>query len=491
MAAYMISTRNGMADAGQQAELADLAAQLNQPNAKLLLHLHGGLVNRQDGLATATRLSGQGPHSWQLGNDWTQVYVIWRTGFLETLRTNWTDLADHDRLYRSILVKLISFIARKLGLPMPEEEIRQHLTGLAEPRPFAGLDERLLAWQHTDAAAGIFSERSDERLATEFQEELANNPEFQHAASDITQALGMRNVPPAFQPGMDLPEGTATLARLDDGIRQELAALTPPGHAFTPFAVATRLLFHAGKIALRCLKRFRAGRDHGPHATVVEEICREFYLDRIGATIWGMIVQDAADHFNANGKFGHTLIDMLVPHPPEKIVITAHSAGSIWASHLVLNMKARSLPNGIARLFLLAPAIRADTFDAMILQARDAISHCHMVTMTDTAERRDAVLGPRSSYIYPCSLLYLVSGLFEKQAAGAAYPDAPILGMLRFSSLAGLTHPESLTAQRLNTFFADSDHSIIRSPTPGVSATQSHGAFDEDPDTLATLRGLF
>lgn len=42
MAIYQILTRDGVVDPGQEELLAQLASDLKKPNAKLLLHLHGG-----------------------------------------------------------------------------------------------------------------------------------------------------------------------------------------------------------------------------------------------------------------------------------------------------------------------------------------------------------------------------------------------------------------------------------------------------------------
>jgi hypothetical protein len=73
MSSFIILTRNGVADPGQEQLLSDLAADLQKAGAKLLLHLHGGLVDQASGEAAAQRLSGSGPNSWQLNAEWTQV----------------------------------------------------------------------------------------------------------------------------------------------------------------------------------------------------------------------------------------------------------------------------------------------------------------------------------------------------------------------------------------------------------------------------------
>lgn len=500
MATYIILTRDGVADQGQEKLLANLAEDLKKPNAKLLLHLHGGLNNKKSADETAKRLSGNEPDSWRLGNDWTQVYVVWRTGFLETIQTNWTELVQDDRFYQTITRKLLAFVARKLGVPMPtgrgtettaitEAEIHRRLTGHAGPHPFDALDAILSSDRPAGERATVFGEQSSGSLADEFRRELRGDKDFLRAAGDIDEAVNVTSGARASSVGADQPAGEKMLGRLNESIVRELEP--PPVAQGEPrgiVSVISLLLPHAAKVALRCFKRFQSGRDHGFHATVVEEVCREFYGDLIGAKVWGMMVKDAADHFSAGG-FGSALVEMLKASKPDNFVITAHSAGSIWASHLLQHMKTEKLPGGV-KLFLLAPAVRKDAFATMLDSAGDLISFCRMITMKDEYERKDAVLGQDKSYIYPSSLLYLVSGLFEEQSS-QPYTDAPLLGMQRFATMSGLTDAETQIETRIAAFFKQDNYKIISSPTENVSMALSHGAFDDEPWTLATASSLF
>ncbi|USJ27573.1 alpha/beta hydrolase [Ensifer adhaerens] len=500
MATYTIFTRNGVADTGQEETLGKLKAELANPKAKLLLHLHGGLVDQASGEAAAKRLSGAGPESWQLGSDWTQVYVVWRTGALETVKTNWMDLVHDDRLYQTVVKKLIDFVARRLGVPgtssrgpgsfaMKEADILRRVTGKSGPHPFESIDTEFSATRTAGQRATLMGHQSDGELALDFQEELNQDDAFQRAASEIDEAINVPSGARAPSLGVDVAAGEAMRSRLDARIKRELEPpLIKGGKKRGIVSAVGFLLKHGGKAALACFRRFRDGRDHGLHATIVEEVCREFYGDLIGAKVWGMMVQDAADHFSAAG-FGTTLVDFIKTKTPTDFVITAHSAGSIWATHMLEAMKKRGIQSGV-KLFLLAPAVRTDVFAAMLDGASDMIARCRMITMTDELERRDAVLGHDRSYIYPSSLLYLVSGMFEEQNI-EAYPDAPILGMQRFSTLSSLTGTEADAARRIAAFFQGADHGIISSPTPGISLANSHGAFDDDPLTLATARSLF
>lgn len=478
----------------------DISAELQKPGAKLLLHLHGGLVDEASGLAGADRLSGTGPNSWQLGSEWTQIYVIWRTGAIETVKSNWIELVHEDRLYQTILRKLIGFVTKKLGLPasgargseslkIDENEIQRRLIGQAGPHPFEDVDVHMAPSLPAGARATVISEQSNGELAIDFQKELAEDDSFQKATANLDEAVNVPSGARTSSLGADIAEGERMRKRLSGKIQAEIAP--PPavsGGARGIVSVGTFLLLHAGQVAIRCFKRFRSGRDHGLHATIVEEVCREFYGDLVGAKVWGLMVQDAADHFG-QGRLGTALIDIVKKNPPDDFVITGHSAGSIWASRFLLAAKAAGFEEKV-KLVLLAPAVRESLFAEMLAAAEGMIERCRMITMTDELERADAVLGHDKSYIYPSSLLYLVSGMCEEIGA-KAYSDAPILGMERFASLSGLSDDERGVADTIGKFFEGVDRGIISSPTAGVTLADSHGSFDDEPLTLATARSFF
>ncbi|OYQ34764.1 hypothetical protein CHU93_02080 [Sandarakinorhabdus cyanobacteriorum] len=502
----LILTRNGKADPGQEVQLAALKTRLQQPDARLLLHLHGGLVNQASGEAAAQRLAGSGDNSWQLGPDWAQLYVIWRTGAFETLATNWTDLVHDDRLYQTILRKLISFVGGKLGMPaiggtraaastfgFDEAEIHRRIIGQGDRRdPFGEIDVHLAPELPTGARAALITPQDEGELALEFQAQLAADDQFQLATGEIgafTEVVaGTRGI--SSLAGILEPDDGRSLARLDASVRAEIAAAIPAGGPSRgAVSVGVSVLKHAGMIAYRVFKRFRNRRDHGFHATIVEEICRELYGDLVGAKVWGMMVQDAADHF-APGGFGTTLLDLLKDVPaPQRFAVTAHSAGSIWASRMLLALAARNQTARL-RLIMLAPAARHDLFAETVGAAGNRIELCRMFTMTDELERKDAVLGHEKGYIYPSSLLYCVSGLFEERSA-AAYPDAPLVGMQRYAGVTWLDPDEASNAQTITGFFSAPGRGIVTSPTPGITMADCHGCFDDEPLTLKSAAALF
>ncbi|TIW05394.1 MAG: hypothetical protein E5V74_03110, partial [Mesorhizobium sp.] len=178
----------------------------------------------------ADRLSGNGENSFQLGPEWTQVYVIWRTGAIETIKTNWTDLAHDDRLYQTILRKLIGFVSKKLGMPslgargsgslsINEAEIQRRLTGKAGQRPFDDIDAHMAPGLPTGARAAIVSEQTDGELALEFLKELREDGSFQSVAANIDEAINVPSGARAPSVAADMGEGKKVLKRLDDSIQ--------------------------------------------------------------------------------------------------------------------------------------------------------------------------------------------------------------------------------------------------------------------------------
>jgi hypothetical protein len=494
----IFATTNGKLDLGQDQVVAQLKTELAKPGAKMLLHLHGGLVNDKAGRDTAARLAGAAPDGWGLAADWSQVYVVWRTGVLETISASWRDLAHDDRLYKVVLEKLMWFVAGKLGVPdqagrsaaavvgLTEADIRAGLRGERDRRaPFASVDQRT-ELSVSGGRGPVLSVQDDGDLALEFQDFLSQDAEFNAAAGDIDAVVNAK-VPGRAAPSVgDKERGEKSYDRLDQKVREPIERLKPTGEGGRtgPVGVAAFLLKHAGKIAFRCFKRFRIRRDHGFHATLVEEVAREMYGDLLGAKIWGMMVKDAADHF-ATGGFGLELLKVLPDDNPVHLVVTAHSAGSIWVAQMLRAIKATGKKVSLD-LLLLAPAVRTDLFAEAIESAGKSVVRCRMFTMNDELERADAVLGHDKGYIYPSSLLYLVSGMFE-EFESAGFVDAPLVGMQRFNNVAWLDDEKQISAsQAIAAFFQEQGHDVIYSPSPEITTADSHSGFTTEHLTLAS-----
>ncbi len=506
MPVTILRTANGVLDAVDQPALDTLQQRLTTDSKKILLHLHGGLVSQSNGEAVAAALSGSGPLSYNAGGDYEQIYVVWRTGALETIRINWQDLFNNDQLYRTLFKRLIAYVAgkvigtepigRSVGLAagLSQAEIERRMTS-TDDEPFADLDR--MAEADPIGRSVITKQISDQQIEAEFKLVLQSSRDFTSVAEDIAASMDWSSEgrSGAAPPHGDAARGKLSLARLSDGVQAELKGERDAAGRglITSATTLMALIRHATSIAKRVIGRLRNGRGHGIHATIVEEILRELYGDRVGSTIWGMMKTDASDHFG-QGKLGSALLD-LVAGSNHQLIITGHSAGSIWASaFLRAAAKASAFPQ--VKLVLLAPAVRIIEFAAALDEARQLVSTLRIFTMYDSLEKQDPVMGKGTGAIYPSSLLYLVSGLFET-TDGSAAPDAPILGMERFIGRdpGWLNDPaEEQAINTVRTYLAGVANSVVYSQSnagAGLSTDAiSHGGFDNNPLTLASVNSL-
>jgi hypothetical protein len=157
--------------------------------------------------------------------------------------------------------------------------------------------------------------------------------------------------------------------------------------------------------------------------------------------------------------------------------IVGHSAGAIYAAQAFATIAGSGIP--IKSLQLMAPAITTELFRKTVVE-RIAAGDCPMpdiYLLSDTGERDDDV-GP-----YGKSLLYLISNAFEGRR------ETPLLGMSRFIRTREEDRNEAVVDRELEALLADS--LIVAGEPPGprnlVSRSDSHGGFDNDPDTMNSV----
>lgn len=506
MPTTILRSRDGRLDDADRATFTALVQRLQNEKKSVLLHLHGGLVSQKNGELVAGALSGTGPLAYNASNDYEQIYVVWRTGAFETIRTNWQDVFQNDRLYRALFKQIIGYVSgkvptndgsgRSVGLlqGLSQTEIERRLNS-ASDAPFADLDEA--SAQAVDGRSIEMPEVTEDEIRREFGTALKLSGEFDAAVEDLAAAISWddQGRTTATVHG-DAARGRASLARLQRDVRGELEATAASGEGrglIASAALLKGLVQHGIAIATRVIRRLRSGRGHGVHATIVEELGRELYGDLVGSTIWGMMKKDAYDHF-AGGGLGSELIDALSTHD-HRLVVVGHSAGSIWASALLKSAaKKSSFPK--LSLILLAPAVRMVEFADALATASELIQRFRIFTMNDVLERADPVLGSGTGAIYPSSLLYLVSGLFEIDSNVAAV-DAPLVGMQRFldRAPAWLNDPvEEAAINAVRTFASGMADSAIYSKAYGAAGLSTdataHGDFDNNTITLESVRNF-
>jgi hypothetical protein len=181
------------------------------------------------------------------------------------------------------------------------------------------------------------------------------------------------------------------------------------------------------------------------------------------------VARKLAEFGRAHGN-GSTGASRLVLHA------VGHSAGSIFHSQFLPAAFDEGVPD-VEGLYLLAPAVRTDTFKAKIPRhVGNEIGHVSLFTMNRDWEEADSV-GP----IYRKSLLYLVSRALEAEAV------SPILGLetsLRADPdlvrLFGLDGPASPHAEVIWSVTASASGR-------GASTSTTHGGFDNNAPTMNSV----
>lgn len=188
-----------------------------------------------------------------------------------------------------------------------------------------------------------------------------------------------------------------------------------------------------------------------------------------GTSIWGEMKQNA-DALSAAADSGigwlraECAASPVVAAHPLRVHLIAHSAGSI-AQAFLLNRLAGTPGWTFASMSLMAPAIRVDTFDKLVLPhlKSGALARLNEFHLQDAAEATDETMRPLLGYSR--SLLYLVSRSFEGGA------ETPVLGMERHfpSRIAKLPQVK-----------------VFSAPSGDTDAT-THPGFDDDPVTRRTI----
>ncbi|MHA7277002.1 caspase family protein [Arthrobacter sp. Hz1] len=197
-----------------------------------------------------------------------------------------------------------------------------------------------------------------------------------------------------------------------------------------------------------------------------------------GEKIWGEMKQFAEDASAPGGGalyVAKALAKYMSAHPQTTVHAVGHSAGSIFHSHFVPAALKAGVPE-FTTVSLLAPAVRTDTFKAMLApETGKGIKSLAMFTMTQDTELTDTCPGG-----YGKSLLYLVRASFEKEEF------TPILGLQECVN----ADPE--LRKFFNTDGAKAKAEVVWSVTEGGPETRrstatSHGGFDDNSSTMESV----
>lgn len=449
-----ILVKNGEIDADdeigsveeQRQRIRAAIAKASVERKPLLLHLHGGLVSQARGEAIAEKCQ---PHYEDAGA--VPLFFVWQTGFWEII------VGNLGRVLSGLLAKwAVRWVIKRIESKLP--------AGLVED----GEDDD---WE-PDAAMIEALEYSAEEQAAD-ADLLEQDADLQSILDDLWVQIS--SLPEGQKQDFIASAGTADTGEIPEVLylktdllesEQGLHGVLNPLKKNIPSVLAS--------LVVAVLKRYKNRTQHRFHATVVEELLRLAYIDELGKGVWGAMKDEAERAFEGEDTVGDFFLQTLseVSQRPD-VILVGHSAGSIFASHLLKSEKAI----GDYNVVFMAPAVTYSLFQETLNQAEDKIKTFRMFAMHDSLERRDDLLD-EIPFLYPSSLLYIVSGAFEDKV------DEPILGMERFHSAdySAAGRDDSLL-DSVRGFLNEGNNRVVWSETlsagPGLnSGARDHGAFD-------------
>jgi len=458
---HVVHLQGGALQNSDLVRVVSNALRANTPSG-IVIHVHGGRVSQKRGRAIA-----QGLHAPYAEAGAYPLFFVWETGDLEAPLNN--------------LGEILSEVVKKLLYQKVRAKIE------------AKIDVSLAKMAGLKNASHEYFSIDEEQLAGELQMEIAADPEFvlaiEQARADYTAAK-IASHHKAHSPHLH----PADAAIVNERTADELFGTETSNKALVSGTWIT-LAWKIAKMAIRVRHRQRSGRGRYNYngswtAVVVEEVLRELYLDDVGRIgWWNPMKNDAKDSFkgNASGgvRFLHELRRQLanVAAVP-RITLVGHSAGSIFLCEF-LDRAAEILPNLTFDLILEAPAVTCERFAQAISVHDERIRKFRQFAMQDLDEAREM------SFVFPGSLLYLVSNVFEHEV------DEPLLGMERFFTRKNVYGelPEWAAIAACQAFFAKHGPDAVTWWTIGDVDQASrtgwgHGYFDDGPFILKKVTEL-
>ena len=423
---HCVVLKDGKFDAGHGTSADDLrkifAAIAEAESTPVVLHFHGGLVDKQAGIAAANTLT---PIYQSAGV--YPIFFVWESGWKEVLQQNLPAIFQ-ENIFQRILLRVTQFAHGKIDkaietgqakaagdLPLPKEfRVNNELKNPADGRePYASVDPGVLP---------VGDELTDDERK-QFEEELKADPVFEVLGAEIANSLTPVNATQPASRGASARGSTITLMS-PDVINELTTGEEGAKGLFSPF----KLIARCSMILASVIKRFVDHRDHGFHLTIVEEILRALYIGNAGRFLWDGMKDSITDAFgvapNSGGSVFLTELDSLWRGGKKpRITIVGHSAGAIYACRLLQEVQNRGLPEDLHfNVILIAPACDFKLAAKMLQSAGKRIDGLRIFGMSDDLEHRDEIV----PIFYPSSLLYLVSGVIEQDR------DCPLAGMARY-----------------------------------------------------------
>jgi hypothetical protein len=111
MADLIHTTTNGELDSTSEEDIRDLLGRAFDQARPVALHIHGGLVKREDAKASTEELQ-----PFYEAQGIFPVFLIWETGLFESLR-NWTEVVSKESVFEFLPTRLTKFLKGRLSTP--------------------------------------------------------------------------------------------------------------------------------------------------------------------------------------------------------------------------------------------------------------------------------------------------------------------------------------------------------------------------------------
>lgn len=443
---------------------------------RILLYFHGGLVTEASGLNSAEKIIAE------LANVNTYpIIIVWETGLMETILTRLKSI-NNTKLFQKLLEYVLKTVGKRLGIS--ESDSGRGITEMSDAE-FVEEKSQASPFEHYEGSARGGAEQIQLDAFGEIPEIMRD---------EITVDLEVELEIDEEEIKELLEEEAPETEEFDkDYLTQEARGRNARGFSWV-------LLKPLAAVAIRVIKRFVKKRDHGFYPTIVEELLREFYIADFGQWVWGAMKLKANEMWQSNeGRSGEDmfagayLLDRLQQHcqlfPNTKIDLVGHSAGAIAICHLLNAAVESNLNLPFRKLVLWAPACTLDLFHKSIVERPGIIEEFHLFNMNDEVEKKDRMIPG----IYTRSLLYLVSGILEKNANSEEEVDKPLLGMQRY--LQGKVPFDNGMPAMLFNYLSSNDFVFQTYSITDEGAAESrrstaakHGDFDDDEKTLNSLK---
>ncbi|MFH0726166.1 MAG: hypothetical protein V2B19_07430 [Pseudomonadota bacterium] len=498
---HIIHLANGQLSPESTTSREDVARVLQlavnaHPASGLAIHFHGGLVSENSARQIALRLT---PVYADAGA--YPMFLIWESGLFESIGNNLHDISQ-EKLFKEFVKKAAEWVLKKIpgglgfkgasGGLVNELELRRQFDEWfrgARSTPPDALSLLPGASQSTLRTTLKGTALDQAALESEIQLSIESDYDFQDAVQEVFNGLHAGGqAQPATKGSIGSTASSTSLISptATDQLFDRSPATTKGFSLFGWFKTAKMVT----AIVVAVVNRYRKGRAHGLYVTVVEEVLRSLYIDKVGTVVWNQMKKDTADAFLPGENHGGTALlselqkldrnGIALP----RITLIGHSTGAVYICNL-LEAAALMLPHVKFDVVFLAPAVTYEKFGATIANHAQRIAHFRSFGMTDEWEADDQLV----PILYPRSLLYFVSGLLETTV------DEPLVGMERY-----LREKEIFTAEafpaiaRSHKFFGDFPDSMVWAPdTTGggtASSAAKHGDFDNDTATLQSLQWL-